>query len=35
VREVGETILKVDSVIVTEHERRSGVGRALMEAVQA
>jgi GNAT superfamily N-acetyltransferase len=34
VRETGETLLKVNHLIVTEGERRRGVGRALMGTVE-
>jgi GNAT superfamily N-acetyltransferase len=35
VREVGQVVLKIDSIVVTESERRGGIGRALMDAVEA
>ncbi|HEX5937178.1 MAG TPA: GNAT family N-acetyltransferase [Actinomycetota bacterium] len=34
VREVGEVVLKVDSLVVTQLERRRGVGRELMSAIE-
>ena len=34
VREVGEVVLKIDSLVVTEVERRRGIGRDLMSAVE-
>jgi GNAT superfamily N-acetyltransferase len=34
VREVGETVVKVDAVMVTEQDRRMGLGKALMHAVE-
>ena len=34
-REVAETVLKVDALMVIEDERRTGVGTALMEAMEA
>jgi GNAT superfamily N-acetyltransferase len=34
VREVGEVVLKVDSLVVTEGERRKGIGRDLMSVVE-
>jgi GNAT superfamily N-acetyltransferase len=34
VREVGHVVLKIDSIVVTESERRGGIGRALMDAVE-
>jgi GNAT superfamily N-acetyltransferase len=34
VREVGEVVLKIDPLIVTETERRRGIGRELMSAVE-
>src|SRR5437763_2096289 len=33
-RELGETTLRVHALMVTEDERRKGVGRALMEAAE-
>jgi GNAT superfamily N-acetyltransferase len=35
VREVGEVVLKVNHLIVTESDRRRGIGRALMDTVEA
>ena len=35
VREVGETLLRVNHLIVTKAERRRGIGRALMEGIEA
>lgn len=34
-REVSETVLKIDAVMVSETARRTGVGTALMEAAEA
>jgi GNAT superfamily N-acetyltransferase len=35
IRDLGETALKINHLIVTEAERRKGIGHALMQAVEA
>jgi GNAT superfamily N-acetyltransferase len=34
IRDEGEFVLRVDALVVTERERRKGIGKALMDAVE-